>query len=145
VKEKEQLEGDVATLRDRMAKLQEQTTQYMRERTALNDQIAALKDEVAAKNKALEAAQNGQTAMLGKLQQDFAALSTEAAGVCVLVEQGQRVKGQAAGSASGCLYSAVHVAAFRPGPRVCTAYFVMLFGHSIVFICRCCPDLDCPV
>lgn len=80
VKEKEQLEGDVAMMRDRMAKLQEQTTQYMRERTALNDQIAALKDELAAKSKALEAASNGQSAMLGKLQQDFAALSTEAAG-----------------------------------------------------------------
>jgi septal ring factor EnvC (AmiA/AmiB activator) len=84
IKEKEQLEGDVAMMRDRMAKMQEQTTQFMRERTALNDQIAALKDELAAKNKALEASQNGQSAMLGKLQQDFAALSTEAAGACVV-------------------------------------------------------------
>lgn len=60
----------------------------MRERTSLNDQINSLKDQLAAAQSSMQASHAGNTSSLTKLQQDFAALSTQAEGACATRERG---------------------------------------------------------
>jgi methylphosphotriester-DNA--protein-cysteine methyltransferase len=79
-KERDALGAELQATRQKMQQLQEQTTQMMRDRTALNGQMNALRDELATKDAAIEAYKQGQTAVLGKLQQDFSSLSMQAAG-----------------------------------------------------------------
>ncbi|KAL6755414.1 hypothetical protein V8C86DRAFT_3137777 [Haematococcus lacustris] len=80
MKEKLSLEADAAALRERMQKMQDQTTNIMRERTALNDQLAALKEQLSKTNAALEASEKAQASNKEKLQKEFAKLSAEASG-----------------------------------------------------------------
>ncbi|KAJ9511962.1 hypothetical protein QJQ45_004452 [Haematococcus lacustris] len=80
MKEKLSLEADAAALRERMQKMQDQTTNIMRERTALNDQLATLKEQLAKTNAALEASEKAQASNKEKLQKEFAKLSAEASG-----------------------------------------------------------------
>ena len=52
----------------------------MRERTSLNDTIHALKDQLAAKSSTEESTQAMGSSSLAKMQEDFKALSVQAAG-----------------------------------------------------------------
>jgi hypothetical protein len=52
----------------------------MRERTTLNDTINGLKDELAASSNNIKTSQTGNDSALSKMQQEFKALNTQAAG-----------------------------------------------------------------
>ncbi|PNW81567.1 hypothetical protein CHLRE_06g252000v5 [Chlamydomonas reinhardtii] len=78
VRERDALRAELQEAKERMAKLQEETTKVMRDRTTLNNQLNSLRDELAAKDTALRAALGDKEAAVAGLSNKMAAL--EAAG-----------------------------------------------------------------
>ncbi len=79
-KRNKELQEEVKTLTDRLARLQEQTTASMRDRSGVTDELNRLRDELAERDEQLREAQKGKAELLAKLQAEFASLSTQAAG-----------------------------------------------------------------
>lgn len=79
-KRNKDLQDEVKTLTERLARLQEQTTASMRDRSGSTDELNRLRDQLAERDEQLREAQKAKAELLGKLQQEFANLSTQAAG-----------------------------------------------------------------
>lgn len=79
VKERDQLKSELATLKDRFNKLQEQTTKMMREKTDLAGQLSTLKEDLTGKESALKSVKDSSSSTISKLQKELQALSAGAA------------------------------------------------------------------
>lgn len=79
VKERDQLKVELASVKEKMQKLQEQTTQMMREKTALASQLNSAKDELSGKDSSHRAAKESSSSTISKLQRELQLLSTNSA------------------------------------------------------------------